>query len=113
MFWMIWRYLFLSKREIHTAKDLAASITGISQQIEEKENQRQKYRNQLRRVNGPEWEKELKELAKAISAELKPLREDLQTAKRIEETYPKLQKLLETEHSMETNARVQERSMER
>ena len=106
-------YLFLSKREIHTAKDLTASITEIAHQIEEKENQRQKYRNRLRRVNDPKREKELKEQAKAISAELKPLREDLQTAKRIEETYPKLQKLLETEHSMETNARVQERSMER
>lgn len=68
-----------------------------------------KYRNQLRRMNDPEREKELKEQAKAISAELKPLREDLRMAKRIEEKYPQLQQLLETERDMETRVRTRER----
>ena len=54
-------------------------------------------------------EKELKEQAKAISAELKPLREDLRMAKRIEEKYPQLQQLLETERDMETRVRTRER----
>lgn len=70
---------------------------------------KQKYRNQLRRMNDPEREKELKEQAKAISAELKPLREDLRMAKRIEEKYPQLQQLLETERDMETRVRTRER----
>ena len=70
---------------------------------------KEKYRNQLRRMNDPEREKELKEQAKAISAELKPLREDLRMAKRIEEKYPQLQQLLETERDMETRVRTRER----
>ena len=102
-------YLFLSKHEIHTVGDLVSSISTLSQQIEEKERQRQKYRNQLRRTDDPEREKELKEQAKAISAELQPLREDLQAAKRIEKRYPVLQQLLETERDMETKARARER----
>jgi len=107
-------YLFLSRHEIHTAKDLTETIVTTSRQIEEKEAQRQKYRNQLRRIDDPEWEKELKEQAKAISAELKLLREDLQTAKRIEERYPVLQQLLETERDMENRARArEERNCER
>lgn len=60
-------------------------------------------------MNDREREKELKEQAKAISAELKPLREDLRMAKRIEEKYPQLQQLLETERDMETRVRTRER----
>ena len=37
-------YLYLSRHEIHSVKDLAANIKSVSQQIEEKEVQRQKYR---------------------------------------------------------------------
>lgn len=102
-------YLFLRRHEIHTVGDLSGNIKNLSHQIEEKEGQRQKYRNQLRRMNDPEREKELKEQAKAISAELKPLREDLRMAKRIEEKYPQLQQLLETERDMETRVRTRER----
>ena len=102
-------YRFLADTGIHSAEDLTDSITGLSQQIEEKETQRQKCRNQLRRNTDPKREAALKEEAKAISKELTPLREKLRTAQRIAQRYPEIQKALETERAMEMKAHARER----
>ena len=46
----------------------------------------------------------LKERAKAVSKELLPLRQQLKTAKRIEERLPVVQKALDAERQAEVNA---------
>lgn len=104
-------YRFLADNGIHSANDLADSITDLSQQITALETQRQKCRNQLRRNTDPARETALKEKAKAISKELVPLREKLRTARRIALRYPELQQLLQTERAMEMRARSREREM--
>ena len=102
-------YRFLTDSGIHTTVDLTDTIAELSRQIEEKESQRQKCRNQLRRNTDPEKESTLKEEAKAITRELTPLRETLRTAQRIAQRYPELQKTLETERAMEMKTRNRER----
>ena len=104
-------YRFLADTGIHSANDLADSITDLSQQITTLETQRQKCRNQLRRNSDPARETALKDEAKAISRELTPLREKQRTAQRIAQRYPEMQKTLETERAMEMTARSREREM--
>ena len=102
-------YRFLADTGIHSANDLADSITDLSQQITTLETQRQKCRNQLRRNSDPARETALKDEAKAISRELTPLREKQRTAQRIAQRYPETQKTIETERAMEIKARARAR----
>ncbi|MBQ6117136.1 MAG: relaxase/mobilization nuclease domain-containing protein [Oscillospiraceae bacterium] len=102
-------YKFLTDNGIHTTVDLTDTMADLSRQIKEKETQRQKCRNQLRRNTDPAREAVLKDEAKAISKELTPLREQLRTAQRIAQRYPKLQQLLKTERAMEMTAHARER----
>ena len=106
-------YRFLTDNGIHTTVDLTDTMEELSRQIEEKETQRQKCRNQLRRNTDPAREAALKEETRAISKELTPLRERLRTARHIAQCYPEIQQILETERAMEMKARNRERSYER
>ena len=102
-------YRFLTNNGIHTTVDLTDTMADLSRQIKEKETQRKKCRNQLRRNTDPARETALKDEAKAISNELTPLREKLRTAQRIAQRYPEIQKALETERAMEMKAHARER----
>jgi len=102
-------YLLLADNHIHSAEELFLFIEDISGQIQKLEQERQHYRNQIRRCKSPETEVELKQKCKDLSEKIKPLRDKLHTAGKIVERYPKLQKLLETEHQMERDAHNRER----
>ena len=82
-------------------------------QIQSLEQERQHYRNQIRRCRLPETEAELKEKCKELSVKMEPLRKQLRTANSIAERYPKLQELLKTEREMEITARNKERDRSR
>jgi len=102
-------YLLLADNNIHSAEELSSFMDDISGQVKAMEAERQHYRNLLRRPKSPEVEASFKQKCKDLSEKMKPLRDKLHTAEKIVERYPKLQKLLETEHQMEKDARSRER----
>lgn len=104
-------YLLLAENHIHLAEELSVFMGGISGQIHTLEQERQHYRNQIRRCKLPETE--LKEKCKKLSAKMEPLRKQLRTANSIAERYPRLQELLKTEREMEITARNKERDRSR
>ena len=103
-------YLLLADNDIHSAQELLSFMDDISGEIKGMEEERQHYRNLLRRPKTPEVEVDLKQKCKDLSEKIKPLRDKLRTASSITERYPKLQKLLETEYQMEKDARNKERN---
>ena len=94
----------MAENDIHTDIDLMNYIESVQSDIAALEKERQGYRNQLRREKDPEKAAALKEQAKAVSKELLPLRQQLKTAKRIEERLPVVQKALDAERQAEVNA---------
>ncbi|MBQ3009645.1 MAG: relaxase/mobilization nuclease domain-containing protein [Oscillospiraceae bacterium] len=104
------QYRLLSENDIHSGEELVSFISDTEQQIKSLEAQRQQLRNRLRRVKTPEEKSELKQACKALSAQMKPLRERKKTAEKIIENTPKLQELLETERQMEEAVRIKERN---
>jgi len=102
-------YLLLADNNIHSAEELSLFMDDISGQVKAMEEERQHYRNLLRRPKSPEVEVGFKQKCKDLSRKMKPLWDKLHTAEKIVERYPKLQKLLETEHQMEKDARSRER----
>jgi hypothetical protein len=106
-------YLLLADNHIHSAEELSAFMSDVSDQIHTLEQERQHYRNQIRRCRLPETEAELKEKCKDLSAKMNPLQKQLRTANSIAERYPKLQELLKTEREMEITTRNKERDRSR
>ena len=102
-------YLLLADNNIHSDEELSSFMDDISGQIKAMEEERQHYRNLLRRPKSPAVEADLKQKCKDLSEQMTPLRDKLHTAEKIVERYPKLQKLLETEYRMEKDARSRER----
>ena len=64
------------------------------------------------KLNAEEEEK-LKQRAKDISAEIKPLRKQKKTAEEIAETIPKIKELLRTEMEMEVSALEKQNARQR
>ena len=69
----------------------------------------QKIYNRIRRPKSEEEKEQNKTAARKISAKLKPLREDLKTARSITERYPHILELLETERAMEIQVKTKNR----
>ena len=67
---------------------------------------RQRIYNRIRRPKSEEEKEQDKAAARKISAKLKPLREELKTAKAITEHYPHILELLETERDMEAQIKI-------
>ena len=108
-------YWLLCENQIDSVKKLISFIEKKSADISALESERQRIYNRIRRPKSEE-EKELnKAAAREISAKLKPLREELKTAKAITEHYPHILELLETERAMEAQVKTQnkERNYER
>jgi hypothetical protein len=106
-------YMLLADNQIHSAQEHSLFMSNIHFQIKDTEEERQSYRNMLRHPKSPEIEADLKQKCKDLSEIMKPMRDNLRTAEKIMERYPKLQKLLQTEHQIEKDARYRERDRER
>ena len=94
-------YHFLKENDIHTVADLQANIDESKAQLSDLECERKDLSNRIRRPKSPEDENKNKERRKAISKQMKPVRERLRRAEKILESSPHLYALLKQEHELE------------
>ncbi len=99
-------YHFLKENDIHTVIDLQANIDESKAQLSDLEHERKTLGNRIRRPKSPEDESRNKERRKAISKQMKPVRERLHRAEKILEKSPYLYELLKQEHELERKARA-------
>ena len=86
-------YHFLKENDIHTIADLQANINESKAQLSDLECERKDLSNRIRRPKSPEDENQNKERRKAISKQMKPVRERLRRAEKILEKSPYLYEL--------------------
>lgn len=99
-------YHFLKENDIHTVAELKANIDESKAQLSDLEHERNTLSNRIRRPKSPEDENQNKETRKAISKQMKPVRERLRRAEKILEKSPHLYELLKQEHEFERKARA-------
>ena len=99
-------YHFLQEHGIHTTADLQANIEQSKSELSALERERSDISNRIRRPKSPEDESQNKESRKAISKQMKPVREKLRRAEKILEKSPHLYELLKQEHELERKARA-------
>lgn len=99
-------YRFMQEHDIHTVVDLQANIDESKAQLSDLERERKTLSNRIRRPKSPEDEEKYKERRKAISKQMKPVRERLRRAEKILEKSPHLYELLKQEHELEIKARA-------
>lgn len=90
-------YKFLCENHIDFPQELVSFISEKQEQISALERERQSIYNRNRHKKSGELNAE----ARAISAKIKPLREELSLAKAVMEKVPKLKEVLETERQAE------------
>ena len=103
----------LARYEIHTGEELLHFEAVVTERLKDLKQERQGVRNQLRRCRDPEQEADLKAQAKEVTQRMKPLRELLKTAGKIQERAPKVEKLLLQEKAMELEAQQRNRNKNR
>lgn len=91
-------YKFLCENHIDSPQELVSFMEEKREQISALEKERQSIYNHNRHKKSEELNAE----ARAISAKIKPLREELSLAKAVAEKIPKLKEVLETERQAET-----------
>ena len=96
----------LKENDIHTVADLQANIDESKAQLSDLEHERKELSNRIRRPKSPEDENRNKERRKAISKQMKPVRERLRHAEKILKKSPHLYELLKQEHELERKARA-------
>lgn len=99
-------YRFMQDQNIHTVADLQANIDESKAQLSDLERERSDISNRIRRPKSPEDESQSKESRKAISKQMKPVREKLRRAEKILEQSPHLYELLKQERELERKARA-------
>ena len=93
-------YHFLKENDIHTVAELKANIDESKAQLSNLEHERKELSNRIRRPKSPEDENQNKESRKAISKQMKPVRERLRRAEKILEKPPHLYELLNKSTSL-------------
>ena len=99
-------YHFLQGHNIHTVTDLQANIEQSKFELSVLERESSGVSNRIRRPKSPEEQAQNKERRKAVSRQMKPVRERLRRAERILEKSPHLYELLKQEHELEKKARA-------
>lgn len=102
-------YHFLQEYGIHTTADLQANIEQSKAELSSLERERSDISNRIRRPKSPEEQAQNMERRKAVSRQMKPVRERLRRAERILEKSPHLYELLKQEHELEKKARARHR----
>jgi hypothetical protein len=103
------QYKLLCENHIDSPEELASFIEKKSAAVSALEAERRLEYNRCRRPKSDEDKERHKAAAREISAKLKPLRDELATAHKIVERYPRLLELLETERTMEQQIKIRER----
>ena len=96
----------MQEQDIHTVSDLQVNIEQSRSELLTLERERSDISNRIRRPKSPEDESQNKESRKAISKQMKPVREKLRRAEKILEKSPHLYELLKQEHELERKARA-------
>ena len=99
-------YWLLCENQIDSVQELVSFIEKKSADISVLDADRQRVYNRIRRPKSEAEKMQNKAAAREISAKLKPLREELKTAKAITEHYPHILELLETERDMEAQIKI-------
>ena len=99
-------YHFLQEHGIHTTADLQANIEQSKAELSALERERSDLSNRIRRPKSPEEQAQNKERRKAVSRQMKPVRERLRRGERILEKSPHLYELLKQEYELEKKARA-------
>lgn len=99
-------YHFMQVQNIHTVIDLQANIDDSKAHLSDLERERSDISNRIRHPKSPNEQAENKERRKAVSKQMKPVRERLRRAERILEKSPHLYDLLKQEHELEKKARA-------
>ncbi len=94
-------YHFLQEHGIHTTADLQANIEQSKAELSALERRRSNISNRIRRPKSPEEQAQNKERRKAVSGQMKPVRERLRRAERILGKSPHLYELLKQEYELE------------
>ena len=94
----------LGSEKIGTFEELLLFKEKIAEQIQRLEIERSKISNRIRRCSDAEQEAVLKDQRKAVSAQLKPLREQLRTAGQIEERSTTMRQNIRIEQQMRAEA---------
>ena len=96
----------MQKHNIHTVADLQVNIDESKVQLSALERERSDISNRIRRPRSQKEQALYKERRKAVSKQMKPIRERLRRAERILEKSPHLYELLKQEHELEKKARA-------
>lgn len=99
-------YHFLQEHGIHTVADLQENIEQSKAELSALERERSGISNRIRRPKSPEEQVQNKKQRKAVSKQMKPVRDCLHRADRILEESPHLYELLKQEHELEKKARA-------
>lgn len=94
-------YQFLTDNNIHTDTELEKAIGNAKSQFSELEERRKKEYNRIRRPKSTEDKEIHKQKRSELSAQMKPLRDFIKTAEKINERYKALKPMLEMEKRME------------
>ncbi|MCQ2484664.1 MAG: relaxase/mobilization nuclease domain-containing protein [Clostridia bacterium] len=94
-------YQFLTDNNIHTVIELEKAIENAKSQFSELEEQRKKEYNRIRRPKSTEDKELHKQKRSELSAQMKPLRDFIKTAEKINERYKALKPMLDMEKRME------------
>ena len=103
---LIGDYHFLQEHCIHTVADLQTNIEETKSELSALEHERSDISNRVRRPKSQEEQVQNKERRKAVSMQMKPVRERLHRAEQILEKSPHLYELLRKEHALEKKARA-------
>ncbi|MEE0970555.1 MAG: hypothetical protein U0M06_14390, partial [Clostridia bacterium] len=107
------QFRLLHDEQINTVPELKAFIGKLSMQISELEEKRSKTDNKRRRAKTDDDKEMYLAEIRGISAQIKPIRDELKIAKVTLETIPKIEKLFDIEREMERKVIQKERSKER
>ena len=103
-------YRLLIDNNISSMQELFDYHDGLEEQIKTLEAERQTIRNRIRRCDIEEEKTDLKQLAKDITKQLIPLREQNKITDRIERRAPELQRMLVLERGLELQAYTQQKN---
>ena len=103
---MISDYHFLQEHGIHTVADLQANIEQSKAELSVLEHERSGISNRIRRPKSQKEQALYKERRKALSRQMKPVRESLRRAEKILEKSSHLYELLKQEYELEKKARA-------
>lgn len=102
-------HTLLKKYDLRTPLDIIGFCLKREKEIAALETKRKAIRNSNRRPKSAEERQAKNKAAREISKAIMPLREELKTANSAYEHYPRVWKLLKTEHSIEARSRSREK----